>query len=46
MPSLLRITVLLAALLGVAATATACNTIKGIGRDIEGGAEKVEDAIS
>ena len=45
MPSFLRITVLLAALMGVAATATACNTIKGIGRDIEGGAEAVEDAL-
>ena len=45
MPSLLRIVVLLAALMGVAATATACNTVKGIGRDIEGGAEAVEDAL-
>ena len=45
MPSFLRITVLLAALMGVAATATACNTVKGIGRDIEGGAEAVEDAL-
>lgn len=45
MPLILRITVLLAALLGVAATATACNTVKGIGRDIEGGAEAVEDAL-
>ena len=46
MSSILRVTVLLAALMGVAATATACNTIKGIGRDIEGGAEKVEDVIN
>ena len=46
MSSILRVTVLLAALMGVAATATACNTIKGIGRDIEGGAEKVEDALN
>ena len=46
MSSILRVTVLLAALMGVAATATACNTIKGIGRDIEDGAEKVEDAIN
>ena len=45
MSSILRITVLLAALIGVAATATACNTVKGIGRDIEGGAEAVEDAL-
>ena len=45
MPSFLRITVLLAALIGVAATATACNTVKGIGRDIEDGAEAVEDAL-
>lgn len=46
MPSILRITVLLAALMGVAATTTACNTIKGIGRDIESGAESVEDALN
>ena len=45
MPAFLRITVLLAALMGVAATATSCNTVKGIGRDIEGGAEAVEDAL-
>ena len=45
MQSFLRLTVLIVALMGVAATATACNTVKGIGRDIEGGAEAVEDAI-
>ena len=46
MHSFLRLTVLIAALIGVTATATSCNTIKGIGRDIEAGAEKVEDAIN
>ena len=45
MPSILRTAVLLAALLGVAATAAACNTVKGLGRDIEAGAEAVEDAV-
>ena len=45
MSSFLRITTLLAALIAVAATAASCNTIKGIGRDIEGGAEAVEDVL-
>ncbi len=45
MPAFLRTTVLLAALVGIAVTAAACNTVKGIGRDIEGGAEAVEDAL-
>ncbi|MBI2434735.1 MAG: entericidin A/B family lipoprotein [Candidatus Hydrogenedentes bacterium] len=42
----LRLTLAVAALWLVTATALGCNTIKGMGRDIEEGGESVQDVAT
>lgn len=41
-----KVAICIASLVAVAALATACNTVKGVGQDIQSGAEATERAIS
>ncbi|HZW10309.1 MAG TPA: hypothetical protein VFF69_10440 [Phycisphaerales bacterium] len=44
--SIVKATLAIGTLVALAALASACNTVKGVGQDIQSGAEATERAIS